>query len=322
MGPGLLGRREILAGAAAALVAPGVAGAQAPERVVRVSIYAVSPLWRDAIVGVLRDRGWIEGRTIVFEWYGMEGSENRIDEHLAASPPDVLVLGGPLRVRAAMRATRTIPIIGLDLEADPVANGFVRTLARPGGNVSGVWMDLPEIAGKQIQFLREAVPALSRLGVVWDDRIGAPQFTEVEAVCRRTSIGLSAASVHAQADADGAMKRVLGDRPQAILLLTSPTVSNSLARLAELILAARLPSISPFSTFPALGGLIAYGPDFPSMWRQVAHYVDRVLRGAPVGDLPVERPSKFSLIVNLKTAKRIGIVLPRSLVLRADEVVQ
>jgi putative ABC transport system substrate-binding protein len=221
-----------------------------------------------------------------------------------------------------MRATTTVPIIGLDLESDPVANGFVKTMARPGGNVSGIWMDLPEIAGKQIQFLREVTPTLSRLGVIWDDRIGQPHFAEVQAVCRKMGIAVQPASLRAQAEIDGVVKRVVTERPQAILVLTAPVISNGLRRIAELIVASRLPAISPFSTFPGFGGLLAYGPDFPSMWRQAAHYVDRVLKGARVGDLPVERPSKFSLIVNLKTARDIGIVVPQSLALRADEVIQ
>ena len=315
-------RRAVLAGIAAALAAPRRGRAQSRERVARVSLYMRESTWRDAIVGVLREQGWVEDRTIAFTWHGEEGSEDRIAGHLAAAPADVIVLGGALRVRAAMRATSTIPSIGLDLESDPVSSGFVKTLARPGGNVSGVWMDLPEIAGKQIQFLREIVPSLGRLGVLWDDRIGGPQFDEVKAACRRTSTSVHAASVHAQAEITGAVKRVLAERPQAILVLTAPVISNGLRRISELILASRLPAISPFSTFPRVGGLLAYGPDFPSMWRQVAHYVDRVLKGTRVGDLPVERPSKFILAVNRKTAREIGITLPPSLVLRADEVIR
>jgi putative ABC transport system substrate-binding protein len=163
---------------------------------------------------------------------------------------------------------------------------------------------------------------LSRLGVIWDDRIGQPHFVEVEGVCRKTSISLHAAPVRAQAEIDGAVKRVVAERPQAILVLTAPVISNGLPRIGELVVASRVPAISVFSTFPAFGGLLAYGPDFPSMWRQAAHYVDRVLKGARTGDLPVERPSKFSLIVNLKTARAIGITLPPSLVLRADDVIQ
>jgi len=314
-------RRALLGGIAATFVAARAAQAQRAERAARVSIYAREPTWHAAITDVLRERGWVEGRNVTFTAYVAEGADEHIAEHLVAAPPDVMVLGGPIRVRAAMRATSTVPIIGLDLESDPVASGFVRTLARPGGNVSGVWMDLPEIAGKQIQFLRETVPSLSRLGVLRDDRIGELQFQEVQAVCRRTGTTVHAVPIRAEAEIDRAVKHLAAERPQAVLVLTAPVISAGLSRIGALLLAERVPSISPFSTFPRVGGLLAYGPDFPTMWRQVAHYVDRVLKGARVGDLPVERPSKFSLIVSRQTARRIGLELPSSLVLRADEVI-
>jgi putative ABC transport system substrate-binding protein len=241
---------------------------------------------------------------------------------MATSPANVLVTGGPHRVRAAMQVTATIPIIVIDLESDPVAAGFVKTLARPGGNVTGVWMDQPEIAGKQIQFLREALPRLNRLGVLWDDRIGQLQFAQVQAVCRASNLSLHQSALRTGDEVDNAVRRLIAERPQAIVLLTAPVVSNALPRIAELTLQARLPAITPFSTFPGFGGLMAYGPDFPAMWRQIGSYVDRVLKGARAGDLPVERPSKFTFAVNLKTAKALGLALPEPLVLRADEVIQ
>lgn len=317
-----IARREVLLGLTVALAAPRPIAAQPAGRVAHVGVYTTDAGYRDAIVGVLRERGWVEGRNISFEWHPAEGAEAMVGEHLAKTPMDALVMGGPPRIRAAMRATATIPIIGIDLESDPVASGFVKTLARPGGNVSGIWMDVPEISGKPLEFLREVRAALSRLGVVWDDRVGTLQFAAAQAGSRALGISLHSAVLHAAADVDGMMKRLLAERPQAVLLLTAPVVFRVLARIAEQLRQARLPSISPFSIYPSSGGLLAYGPDFPAMWRQLGGYVDRVLKGARVGELPVERPSKFSLIVNLKAAKDIGIVLPRSLVLRADEVIQ
>lgn len=316
-----LGRREVVVGIAATLTAPRGATAQPADRVHRITAY-LSRQVSDGLVEALRERGWAEGRNLAVDRQSAEGSEARIGEHLAKTPADVLIAGGPQRIRAAMRATRTIPIVAIDLESDPIATGFVKTLARPGGNVTGIWMDLPEIAGKQIQFLREVLPSLNRLGVVWDDRAARPQFDELQAVSRAANIGLLPAALHLTTETDGVMKRLLADRPQAIVLLTAPVVFLSLHRIAELARQARVPSISPFSVYPGSGGLMAYGPDFRAMWRQLGGYVDRVLRGARVGDLPVERPSQFTLIVNLKTAKDIGIVLPQSLVLRADEVLQ
>jgi len=142
--------------------------AQPRVRPPRVAVYT-GRLVSEGLAAALNEHGWADGRNVVVDWQGVEGSEARINEYLARHPTDVLVSGGPHRIRAAMRATTTIPIIALDLEADPVAEGFVRTLAKPGGNVTGIWMDIPEIAGKQIQFLREMLPSLNRLGVIWDD---------------------------------------------------------------------------------------------------------------------------------------------------------
>lgn len=318
----MITRRAVVLGAATALAAPRVLDAQPVGRPPRVSIYASTRTWSDAIRQSLLERGWVEGRTIVFEWYTGEDSHAHIAEHQSTSPASVLVVGGPHRVRAAMKVAATTPLIALDLESDPVASGFVKTLARPGGNVSGIWMDQPEIAGKQIQFLREALPRLNRLGVLWDDRIGQLQFAQVQAVCRASNLSLHQAPLRTADEVDSAMKRLLADRPHGIILLTAPVISNALPRIAELTQQARLPAISPFSTFPGFGGLMAYGPDFPAMWRQIGGYVDRVLKGASAGDLPVERPSKFTLAVNLKAAKILGLTLPQPFVLRADEVIQ
>ena len=317
-----LTRRAVVSGIVTAAVTPGRTSAQPGARGRRVAIFAQARATRDDLVEALRARGWSDGQNLAVDWHGVEESEIRIDEYLAKTPPDVLVMAGPHRIRAAMRATTSIPIIGIDLESDPVAGGFVATLARPGGNVTGIWMDLPELAGKQIQFLREVVPRLRRLGVVWDDRIGQPQFSVLEAAARPAGIALLPAGLRAATEVDGALKGLLAERPQAIVLLTAPVVFNSLGRIAELTHRSRMPSITPFSTYPSAGGLMAYGPDFPSMWVQLAVYVDRVLRGARAGDLPVERPSRISLIVNLKTARHIGLTVPQSLVFRADEVIQ
>jgi putative tryptophan/tyrosine transport system substrate-binding protein len=317
-----LSRREVLIGVATAVATPRPAMAQTSGRPPHIVAYTAAESTRDSILEGLRERGWVVGRNITFEWYSAEDAATLVREHLAKTPTDVLVMGGPPRIRAAMRATSTVPIVGIDLESDPVASGFVKTLARPGGNVSGIWMDVPEIAGKQIQFLREVLPTFTRLGVLWDDRINTLQLESAVTASRMLGIRVQAAALHTAGEVDTVVKRLLAERPQALLLMTSPVVFRVLARVAELCRENRLPSMSPFSGYPGAGGLMAYGPDFPSMWRQLGGYVDRVLRGARVGDLPVERPSKFTLVANLKTAKALGLTLPQPLVLRADEVIE
>jgi putative ABC transport system substrate-binding protein len=305
-----------------ALVVSRAGRAQPAPKVRRILLYATADRWREVILVALRERGYVEGRDIAVEWHGEEDNYAHIDEHLAKGPVDALIMGGPALIRAGMKATKTIPIIGIDLESDPVKAGFVKTLARPGGNVSGIWMDLPEIAGKQIEFLREVLPRLSRLGVVWDDQIAQPQLMGSQSAARAVNVSLHQVVLRQAADVDGAMKQLLAAQVQAVLALTSPVVFPAQSRLADLARQNRLPSISPFSTYPAAGGLMAYGPDFPAMWVQVAHYVDRVLKGARVGDLPVERPSKFSLIVNLKAAKALDLTIPSALLARADQVLE
>jgi putative tryptophan/tyrosine transport system substrate-binding protein len=323
LGPGAtIARRDLLVAIAATLAASRSALAQQPGRLPHIATYTAAESTRDSIVDGLRERGWVVGRNITFEWYSAEGAEALIGEHLAKTPTDVLVMGGPPRIQAAMRATTTVPIVGIDLESDPVASGFVKTLARPGGNVSGIWMDVPEIAGKQIQFLREVLPTFTRLGVLWDDRINALQLDAAVTASRTLNIRVHPAALRAAGEIETVMKRLLAERPQALLLMTSPVVFRVMARVGELCRENRLPSMCPFSDYPGAGGLMAYGPDFPSMWRQLGGYIDRVLRGARIGALPVERPSKFTLVINLKTAKALGLTLPQPLVLRADEVIQ
>ena len=317
-------RRAFVSGLATALiVGPTIARAQTTGRLPRVVMYSGTTVWKETVAG-LAELGWVQDRGIVVEWRDPQGdAATEADlRKWVEQAVDVFVMGGPLRIRAAMTATRTIPIVGIDLESDPVASGFVKSLARPGTNVSGVWMDLPELAGKQLQFLREVVPALRRVGVVWDDRIGKLQLAQAQSAARASNISLYPVSLHGLTEADDAMKRLLVERPQAIVLLTAPSVFTALSRLAALARQHRLPSISPFSTYPASGGLLTYGPDFPTMWRQMAGYVDRILKGAKIADLPVERPAKFVLGVSVQTAKALGVTIPQSLLLRADQVIE
>ena len=318
-----MNRRAFLSALSGSLLAaPLAAEAQPATSVRRILLYATSERWRQVILSALRERGWLEGRDISMQQHKEEDSYAHLGEHLGKGPVDVLIMGGPQLIDAGMKATKTIPIVGVDLETDPVKAGFVKSLARPGGNVTGIWMDLPEIAGKQIEFLREVVPRLTRLGVVWDDPIGQPQLVESQSAARAFNVSLYPSVLHEAADIDGVMKRLLAEHVQAVLSLTSPVVFRAHSRLADLARQNRLPSMSPLSTYPAAGGLMAYGPDFPAMWIQVADYVDRILKGARAGDLPVERPSKFSLVVNLKTAKALGLTIPPPLLQRADQVIE
>jgi putative ABC transport system substrate-binding protein len=316
-------RWAILGGlAAAACAIPSLGHAQPTGPLPRVGfvqaeVASSGPL-REAFFAGLRELGWVDGRNVTIDWRRRDGEIR----DLVRLNPAVLVLPNPYRIEAGLRLTKTIPIVTVDLESDPVARGFIKGLARPGGNLTGIWMDVPEIAGKQLQLLKEAVPDLRRVAVVWDDRIAALQFGATEASARASGITLHSAPLRDEREIDAAVKRAVVNRPQAVLILTSPILLRAQTRLAQLALESRLPSMSGFSTFPDSGGLMAYGPDFPTIWRQAASYVDRILRGAKPGDLPVERPAKFELRINARTARSLGLALSPSLLARADEVLQ
>ena len=316
-------RREILAALMAlTLGVPFAARAQsAGRRVIHVNR---TPALNDALIAGLREHGWDEGGKLAFEWIHKhsDATMQKEIEGAIGRDPEVMVLAGPIAIASASKLTKRVPIVGIDLESDPVAAGFVKSLARPGGNVTGVWLDLPELAGKQVEILRELIPGIAAAGVMWDDRIGLPQFNALQAAARATKLTIRAAAVRSDADAEAAVKRVVRDGARAIVALTAPIIFNNRARIAELALTNRLALISLFTAFPEAGGLVAYGPSLAGMFRQAAGHVNRILRGAKPADIPVERPTRFELVLNAKTAKALGISITPSLLFRADRVIE
>jgi putative ABC transport system substrate-binding protein len=243
-------------------------------------------------------------------------------EDLVRLKVEVLFLANPIRLQIGSRLTQTIPIVAHDLESDPIASGYVQSLARPGRNITGVFLDLPELANKQLQFLQEVVPELRNVGVLWDDRIGDVPFRAMETAARSEGISVQSPVVQDSSQIDSAIGRLTEGRPQALLALTAPFIFATQGRIAELALLHRLPSICGFTTFPSFGGLMAYGPDIYTTLRQAAGYIDRILKGAKPDNLPIERPTKFQLTFNLKAAKALGLTVPTSLLLRADDVIE
>jgi putative tryptophan/tyrosine transport system substrate-binding protein len=273
----------------------------------------------------LREAGYVHDRNVLLETRFHRGSVERIDEFAAefvALKCDVIFATAPYGIRAVLKATSTIPIVGLDLESDPVANGWVRSIARPGGNLTGLFLDIPELGGKQIELLREAVPTAENLGVLWDPTIGAIQFEATEMAARSAGVRLQSLPIQPLGEIDDAIEGARRAHVHGLIVLTSPLIFNQRSHIAELALAARLPTISIFSTFPRVGGLMAYGPVLPALFKQAASYVARILGGAKAGELPIERPSRFELVINLKSAKALGLQLPLFLQQRADEVIE
>jgi putative tryptophan/tyrosine transport system substrate-binding protein len=235
---------------------------------------------------------------------------------------DALHAASPAAVRAARDVTSSVPIVALDLETDPVGSGWVATLARPGGNVTGIFLDGPEFSAKCLQLLREAVPAITEVAILWDPATGSTPLQAVHSAATALGIILrvfevSALPAIASAFADAARANL-----QGALLLSSPVFGGNPQRAAELALRHRLPAITLFPEFARRGGLLAYGPDIQALYAQAGAFTRKVLLGANPAETPVERPTRFLLVANFRTAKALGITLPTSVLLRADEVIE
>jgi len=319
-------RRAFLGAVAGGLLAaPLAAEAQQAGKVFRIGATVATDAFYDAFLQRLGELGWVSGQNAVVERRTTRGERAGVAAmvaELVALNVDVILGTGSWVIKSVRKATNTIPIVGLDLESDPVASGFVASLARPGGNVTGIFLDLPELSGKQLQFLKEIVPGLVRVAVLWEPEIGEPQLQATEEAARMVDIRLNALGIRRAEEVRPAVERAARGRAQALVVLTSPLLSSNREQIVEMTQKYRLPTISPFNSFADAGALMAYGPSQPEMYRRAASYVDKILRGAKAGELPVERPSKFELAINLKTAKALGLTIPPSLLGRADELIQ
>jgi putative tryptophan/tyrosine transport system substrate-binding protein len=278
-----------------------------------------------AFVQRLRELGWIEGRTVAIELRWAEGRAERAAEiaaEFARLKVDVIVTSGAVNILAAKRAAPTTPIV-FAVTADPVGTGVVESLARPGGTITGLSSQGTDYSGKQIELLREVIPALNRLGVVAN--AGSPgavaEMRAFEATARTLGFEILTFEIRGPEDIAHAFEARQG-RVDAINVVPDPlTVSNRI-RLITLALAARVPAIYGIREFPEVGGLMSFGPNLRDLYRRAGDFADKILRGAKPADIPVEQPIKFDLVINLTTAKALGLTIPESLLLRADEVIE
>jgi putative tryptophan/tyrosine transport system substrate-binding protein len=238
---------------------------------------------------------------------------DRVDAIIAAAPP---------AVQAAAEATTNIPVIAIDLETDPVAGGLVTSLARPGRNITGVFLDFPDFSAKCLQLLIESVPTLAGVGVLWDPTTGPLQLKAVEAAAQGFDVRIQVFEARRAADIADAFYALDRSRIQGLLLLSSPLIAGNPQLVADLTIRRNIPTISLFPDIARGGGLLGYGPELQDLYRQVGAMARKILQGAKVAELPVERPTRFHLVANLKTAGLIGITLPPSILLRADEVIE
>jgi putative ABC transport system substrate-binding protein len=274
----------------------------------------------------LTEAGYTEGKNVRLEFRDANFKPELLlpaARDLVRLNVDVIVApGGPELIAAARQATSSIPIVAHDLESDPLAKGWVKSLARPGGNVTGFFLDMPELSGKQIALLRDVLPGLSRIGVLGVPGLNAVQFAATEAAAKAVGLEVETLEVRSPEDFEGAMETARTRQVDAGLLLSSPLVYGLVKQLAELSLAKKLPLICLFPAFAELGGLMSYGPNMQDEWRRCAGYAGRILHGAKPSDLPIQRPEKFDLVINLKTAAALSISLPTVLLAAANEVIE
>jgi putative ABC transport system substrate-binding protein len=278
----------------------------------------------DAFDQGMRELGYEIGRNVLVEYRFADGHEDRVPAlvtEVLRLKPDVMLAANPHVIRATRNASRSIPTVGIDLETDPIDAGWVKSLARPGGNLTGFFLDIPELSGKQLQFLAEALPRLQRVGVLWDAHVATAQVKATEAAARTLRFQLQSLAVRRPEDFAGAFEQARQQQAQALVILSSPLMFVNLPRLGALAVEHRLPAISVFPQFATAGGLMGYGPNLTDLFRRAAGYVDRILKGASPADLPIQRPAVFALAVNLGTAKALGLTLPQSLIGRADQVI-
>jgi putative tryptophan/tyrosine transport system substrate-binding protein len=324
-------RREfvILLGGGAAGAWPLAAWAQQPGKLPTIGFLAANPSIESqrvaAFVQRLRELGWIDGRNLVIEYRWAEGRNERYAENageLVRLKVDVIVTIATPPTVAAKQATAVIPIV-FAAASDPVGTGLVASLARPGGNVTGLSNQISDAGGKKIELLREVVPGLRRLAILAN--VGNPasvlDMGEAEATARTLGLNVTTSEIRRAEDISPAFDALRG-RADALYVCVDPLVNTHRIRVNTLALAARLPTMHGLREYVEAGGLMSYGPNLPDLLRRAADYVDKILRGAKPGNIPVEQPTRFDLVINLTTAKALGLTLPPTLLALAEEVIE
>jgi putative ABC transport system substrate-binding protein len=327
-------RRAFIGALAGGLLpAPLAAEAQQAAKVPRIgylgSNLAASPHTREAFLKGLHDLGYVEGRNVVIEFRSAEGKDERLPAlaaELVAFRVDVILASGTLAALTAKRATKTIPIV-FSPAADPVGSGLVTSLVRPGGNVTGLSVLAPELVGKRLELLTQTIPGISRIAVLWQpgaygERMDKDMLKETDVAARALGVPVHFVEARGPADFNRAFSDMARARASVLSVLGSNMFTGQRRRLVELAATNRLPAVYTVREFVDAGGLMSYGPNLVDLYRRAATYVDKILKGVKPADLPVEQPTKFELVINMMTAKALGLTIPQSVLGRADEVIQ
>jgi putative ABC transport system substrate-binding protein len=320
----------VLVASAAALACTQAARAQQAAKVYRIGFLGDSPAAfserTEAFRQGLRDLGYVEGRNITIEYRWAHGNPEQMREfveELVRLKVDVIIVPSSIYTEAAKRATSTIPIVFVG-HAEPVATGHVTSLARPGGNITGHSVMMTETSVKGLELFKQAVPGLARVAVIWDPATPShtPTLKAVEDAGPLLGLHVHPVAVHSATEFDSAFLAIVQARADSVMVLTTPLFITGAQRLAELALTHKLPSLFGPKYELNAGGLMSYWPDALDTWRRSAIYVDKILKGAKPADLPVQQPTRFELVINLKTAKALGLTVPQSFLMRADEVIE
>ncbi len=318
------------------LAAPLGTGAQQAGKMYRIGFLGTlppipgnAPAW-DAFAAGLREGGWIQDQNLLIEARYSEGRVERFPNlvaELVRLKVDVIFAGGgPASLRAASDATTTIPIVMAAASVDPIGEGFIKSFARPGGNITGLVANPEELWGKRLELLKEAVPGLSRVGLLWDVSLTSRAFDsawkQTEEAAKSLRVELLSFKVHEPREFDSVVSAAAAQRVGALILSGTPMSFQHRTEIATILIKHRMPAILNFREFAEAGFLMTYGVSLAEQFRRAAYFINKILRGAKPADLPVEQPANFRLVINLKTAKALGLTIPRSLLLRADEVIE
>jgi putative ABC transport system substrate-binding protein len=272
----------------------------------------------------LRELGFVEGQDVAFAFRSADGNPRDLPglaRHLASLKPAVLFVAGPAALDAAVHATSSVPIVALDLETDPLRSGVVRSVSQPRTNVTGLFLDQPAFAGRWFELVKQVVPKARQVNLLWDASTGPWQLAAAKAAAQRQHFDIDTLVVRDEGEFERELLDGLRLKPDALVLLSSPLVRARSKQIAEFSTKYRLPTISPFSEFTQAGGLMSYGPDVRDFYHRAAAFVDKVLKGARAGDLPLSMPTQFRLVLNPLAARSLGLTLPPSLVASASELI-